>query len=178
MTLTSESNETATGIKYKTGIEAAGLREAFGAFASGLTVVTGVDAEGPIGFTCQSFHSVSLEPPLVSIAIMDTSSSYARMRARGRFAVNILAADQQELAQQFARKGIDRWVGVDWTTSALGNPIIRNSPVTIDCQTWKEYDVGDHVMVIGQVNEIHRHDQISDDPLVFYRSCFRSLASE
>src|SRR5690606_5958791 len=108
-------------------LDSASLREAFGAFATGITVVTGFDADEPVGFTCQSFHSVSLEPPLVSIGIMKSSTSYPRMRARGRFAVNLLNARQQPLASQFARRDVDKWAGVEWVTSPLGNPIIRET---------------------------------------------------
>lgn len=159
-------------------LDSANLREAFGTFATGITVVTGFDADDPVGFTCQSFHSVSLEPPLVSIGIMKTSTSYPRMRARGRFAVNLLSARQQPLAAQFARRDVDKWAGVEWSPSALGNPVLADALATVDCQVWNEYDVGDHLLVIGQVVDIHRPAQITEDPLVYYRSRYRLLAGE
>lgn len=85
------------------------FRDAVSHYASGLTIITGHDEHGPIGFTCQSFYSVSVEPPLVSFSVMKTSTTYPRIRDTGTFAVNILSAGQQAASNQFARRGTDKW---------------------------------------------------------------------
>ncbi|MFX7832959.1 flavin reductase family protein, partial [Acinetobacter baumannii] len=85
-----------------------------GHYASGITVITShVDGE-PIGFTCQSFYSVSMSPPLVSFSVKRSSYSYPRIRQAGRFAVNILSGEQVGISDQFARQGEDKWRGVEW----------------------------------------------------------------
>ena len=106
-------------------IEPLRFREALGHYASGITVVTThIDGE-PIGFTCQSFHSVSMSPPLVSFSVMSNSASYPKIRQAGRFAVNILSDGQVEVSNQFARRGTDKWLGIDWQESPLA---IRSLP--------------------------------------------------
>ena len=175
---TSEAGNPGTDTLETGPLDSTALRAAFGAFATGITVVTGFEAEEPVGFTCQSFHSISLDPPLVSIGVMKNSSSYPRMRASGRFAVNLLAARQQPLASQFARKGEDKWAGVDWTISPLGNPVLLDTLAVIDCRTWNEYEVGDHILVIGEVAQIRPGPEVDEEPLVYFRSRYRQLAGE
>ena len=119
-------------------IEPLRFREALGHYASGITVVTThIDGE-PIGFTCQSFHSVSMSPPLVSFSVMSNSASYPKIRQAGRFAVNILSDGQVEVSNQFARRGTDKWLGIDWQESPLGNPLIAGSLHWIDCEIHAE----------------------------------------
>jgi 3-hydroxy-9,10-secoandrosta-1,3,5(10)-triene-9,17-dione monooxygenase reductase component len=101
--LTAEVTDSATGT-----FDELQFREAVGHYASGITIITGHDSEGPIGFTCQSFYSVSVDPPLVSFSVMKTSTTYPRIRDTGTFAVNILAADQGTISNQFARRGTDK----------------------------------------------------------------------
>lgn len=108
-------------------IDPLSFREALGHYASGITVITScIDGE-PIGFTCQSFYSVSMNPPLVSFSVMARSASYPRIRQAGRFAVNILSAEQVSISNQFALRGTDKWHGVEWQASPLGNPLIAGS---------------------------------------------------
>ena len=103
------------------------FRDTLGHYASGITIVSGIDDGEPIGFTCQSFFSVSIEPPLISFSVMKTSTTYPRIAATGRFAVNVLAHDQHTIANQFARSGTDKWAGVAWNPAASGNPIIADT---------------------------------------------------
>jgi flavin reductase (DIM6/NTAB) family NADH-FMN oxidoreductase RutF len=88
------------------------MREVLGHFASGVTVVTAMTTDGPIGFTCQSFSSLSLDPPLVAFAPARTSGTWSRLRAAGQFCVNVLAEEQSGLSQAFARSGTDKFAGV------------------------------------------------------------------
>ncbi|QMU81075.1 flavin reductase family protein [Paenarthrobacter ureafaciens] len=108
--------------------------DTLGHYASGITIISGIEEDGPIGFTCQSFYSVSTEPPLVSFSVMTNSTTYPRLRETGKFVVNVLAHDQDTVSNQFARKGTDKWAGIDWSQTNAGNPVIgrfnETSPAT------------------------------------------------
>ncbi|QEO14637.1 flavin reductase family protein [Agromyces intestinalis] len=151
------------------------FRDTLGHYASGITVVTGVHDDEPVGFTCQSFCSVSIDPPLVSFSVMRTSTSYPRIAERGRFAVNILAHDQDHISQQFARRDTDKWAGVEWASSAAGNPVIRNTLMWVDCETWAEHEAGDHLIVVGRVCETSAQDSTSSEPLLYFKGAYRRL---
>ena len=127
------------------------FRGAVGRYASGITIITCQDDEGPIGFTCQSFYSVSIDPPLVSFSVMKTSTTYPRIRDTGAFAVNILSSEQEAASNQFARRGPDKWANIKWTPSEQGSPIIEDSLAWLDCSIWAEYEAGDHTIVVGRV---------------------------
>lgn len=146
------------------------MRDVLGHFASGITVVTAVAEDGPIGFTCQSFSSLSLEPALVAFAPARTSSTWPRLRAIGRFCVNVLAEDQTALSSAFARSGTDKFAGVSWQPSAHGSPVLDGVVAWIDCELWAEYDGGDHTIAVGRVLDLGADpDRI---PLVFHRGAY------
>ena len=158
-------------------IEPLRFREALGPYASGITVVTThIDGE-PIGFTCQSFHSVSMSPPLVSFSVMSNSASYPKIRQAGRFAVNILSDAQVEVSNQFARRGTDKWRGIDWKESPLGNPLIAGSLHWIDCEIHAEYAAGDHVIVIGEVKALNLQEAAATQPLLYFKGQYRNIAA-
>lgn len=158
-------------------IEPLRFREALGHYASGITVVTThIDGE-PIGFTCQSFHSVSMSPPLVSFSVMSNSASYPKIRQAGRFAVNLLSDGQVEVSNQFARRGTDKWLGIDWQESPLGNPLIAGSLHWIDCEIHAEYAAGDHVIVIGEVKALDLQDATATQPLLYFKGQYRNMAA-
>lgn len=161
-----------------TKIDAVDFRRALGRYASGLTVISGSDEAGPIGFTCQSFYSVSMEPPLISFSVMKSSSSYPKIRDTGKFAVNILSEVQESVANQFARGGDDKWVNIVWKPTAQNNPVIDGSLGWLDRKIWAEHDAGDHVIVIGQVHEIHTEQTDTAAPLVYFDAQYRTLANE
>jgi len=144
-----------------------------GRFCTGVTLITSQDQEGPIGFACQSLQSLSLEPPMVSFAPARTSTSWPRIRDTGRFAVNILTAEQGDLCAQFAKSGGNKFAGISWTSSGLGCPLIDDVHAWLDCTVVDEFEAGDHTLVLGRVNELHADD--SNDPLVYYRGGFRAL---
>ena len=158
-------------------IEPLRFRAALGHYASGITVVTThIDGE-PIGFTCQSFHSVSMSPPLVSFSVMSNSASYPKIRQAGRFAVNILSDAQVEVSNQFARRGTDKWRGIDWKESPLGNPLIAGSLHWIDCEIHAEYAAGDHVIVIGEVKALNLQEAAATQPLLYFKGQYRNIAA-
>lgn len=142
-------------------------REVLGRFCSGITVVTAMTEDGPIGFTCQSFASLSLEPPLVSFAPGRTSTTWPRIREAGNFCVNVLSEGQEDISNAFARSGTDKFANVAWEPGPSGAPVLEGALAWADCTIWEEYDGGDHTIVAALVHELDEGD--SDEPLVFYR---------
>ena len=149
------------------------MREVLGHFASGVTVVTAVTDEGPIGFTCQSFSSLSLDPPLIAFAPARTSRTWRQLREIGRFCVNVLAEGQDAVSQIFARSGTDKFVGVPWTPSAHGSPVLDAVVAWIDGELWAEYDGGDHTIVVARVLDLGAHPDRR--PLLFHRGAYGLL---
>lgn len=143
------------------------LRSVLGHFATGLTVITAATANGPVGFTCQSFASLSLEPALVSFSPARTSSTWPLLRDAGTFTVNILPAGHQHLSGQFARSGTDKFAGVSHTASPLGNPVLDAALAWVDCEFDREYDGGDHTIVVAAVRALAARGDAG--PLLFYR---------
>jgi flavin reductase (DIM6/NTAB) family NADH-FMN oxidoreductase RutF len=143
------------------------LRDVLGHFASGITVVTAIGPDGPLGFTCQSFSSLSLDPPLVAFAPARTSTTWPRLRAAGRFCVNVLAEEQSDLSQAFARSGTDKFAGVSWVSSPHGSPMLDGVVAWIDSELWAEYEGGDHTIVVARVLDLGADADRS--PLVFHR---------
>jgi flavin reductase (DIM6/NTAB) family NADH-FMN oxidoreductase RutF len=146
------------------------MRNVLGHFASGVTVVTAMGPDGPIGFTCQSFSSLSLDPPLVAFAPARTSSTWPRLRQAGRFCVNVLADDQSDLSQAFARSGTDKYAGVSWSPSPHGSPMLDGVVAWIDSELWAEYDGGDHTIVVARVLDLGA--DATRSPLVFHRGSY------
>jgi 3-hydroxy-9,10-secoandrosta-1,3,5(10)-triene-9,17-dione monooxygenase reductase component len=152
------------------------MREVLGHFASGVTVITGLDPgvteAGPAGFACQSFHALSLEPPLVCLCVGKASTTWPRIRASGRFAVNILGAHQEGLSRTFATSGADKFAGVEWSPSPLGSPLLDDAVGWVDCTVRAVHDGGDHEIVIGDVVGLAAR---GGDPLLFFRGAYQRL---
>ena len=129
------------------------LRHVLVHFASGLTVITAATHDGPAGFTCQSFASLSLDPPLVTFSPARTSSAWPLLRQAGR-TVNILPAGHQHLGARFARSGADKFAGVDYIASLRGNPLLDKALAWVDCELHEEYDGGGHTIVVGAVRAL------------------------
>lgn len=149
--------------------EQARYREVLGHFASGITVVTAVEDGAPIGFTCQAFTALSLDPPLVALAPGKNSTSWPRIAEAGTFCVNILASDQEALCRDFAVSGGDKFVGVGWTPASQGAPILDGSLAWVECAFVVAHDAGDHELVVGRVLDLGVH---GGRPLLFYRGGF------
>lgn len=154
-------------------VEPRRMREVLGHFASGVTVVTAVTDDGPIGFTCQSFSSLSLDPPLVVFAPARTSRTWPRLREIGRFCVNVLAEGQDALSRTFARSGTDKFAGVPWTASRHGAPVLRGVVAWIDCALQAEYDGGDHTLAVARVLDLGADPDRR--PLLFHRGTYGLL---
>ncbi|MCD2188671.1 flavin reductase family protein [Actinomycetospora soli] len=146
------------------------MRSVLGHFPSGVTIVTGIVDGEPAGFTCQSFSSLSLDPPLVLILPGRNSSSWPRIEATGQFCVNVLAEDQGELSTQFAKSGTDKFAGVEWTPAAVsGSPVLAGATAWIDCTLDASHDGGDHLIVVGAVQALETAEL---PPLVFHRGAY------
>lgn len=154
-----------------------GFRDTMGFYASGITIVSSEHAGAPVGMTCQSFYSVSLEPPLVSISVATTSTTYPKIRESGTFCVNVLAADQSGVSSQFARSGTDKWAGIEYSTSDGGNPVIHGTLMWVDCTIEAEYEAGDHLIVVGRVHSMSPGGWSAGDPLLYYKGGYRTLGA-
>lgn len=133
-------------------IDARELRRALGAFVTGVTVVTTVDAEGkPRGLTANSFSSVSLDPPLVLVCVAKTAASCPVFAAAKSYAVNILAEGQREVSGTFASRSADKFGAVSWRKERTGSPILDGVAAWLDCELHDTVDAGDHVILIGRV---------------------------
>ena len=154
----------------------AAFRQVLARFATGVVVVTGATPDGPAGLTCQSFSSLSLDPPLVLLSTARSSTTWPRIAATGRFAVNVLAADQQEVSGRFAASGTDKFAGQAWRPGALGNPLLDGALAHVECDIDAVHDGGDHVIVIGRVRALEAPGLDEASPLVYYRSGYHALA--
>lgn len=135
------------------------LRSAFGAFATGVTVVTSTDAEGkPLGFTANSFTSVSLDPPLLLVCLARSSRNFEAMTTASGFAVNILAETQQAISNTFARPSEDRFATVAWSSGPFGSPVIAGVAAWFDCRLEQVIEAGDHVILLGRVEAFESSD--------------------
>ncbi|MFD0920328.1 flavin reductase family protein [Saccharopolyspora rosea] len=150
------------------------LRQALGTFATGVTVVTGLDATGPVGFACQSFASVSLDPPLVLFCADHRSRSWARIREAGRFGVNVLAEQQSELCRRFGTPGGAKFTDLAWDLSDWSTPALRGVLARVHADVEAVHPSGDHDVVIGRVLEVER---VCDrPPMLFFRSNYGTFA--
>jgi 3-hydroxy-9,10-secoandrosta-1,3,5(10)-triene-9,17-dione monooxygenase reductase component len=155
------------------------FRDVMGRFASGVTVVTSISGGAPVGLTCQSFSSVSLNPPLVMFIPAKTSRAWPAIQRSGKFCVNFLTADQAELSNQMASKGVDKFAGVSWSPApATGAPLIHDTLAYVDCQIHQVHEAGDHHIVVGRVLDLGLPDEGSDIewPLLFYRGQYATTA--
>ncbi|MFB7425194.1 flavin reductase family protein [Streptomyces hydrogenans] len=153
-------------------VDPAEFRRVLGHFASGVTLVTTVDGAGPTGFACQSFASLSLDPPLVAFMVARTSTTWPRIAAAGTFCVNILGADQGPLCRAFAVSGADKFAGVEWSPAPVtGAPRLPGSPAWIDCAITAVHTGGDHLVVVGRVEALGADDGHAE-PLLFHRGRF------
>jgi flavin reductase (DIM6/NTAB) family NADH-FMN oxidoreductase RutF len=156
-----------------TEIDGRDLRRAFGNFATGVTIVTTLDADGnPCGFTANSFTSVSIAPPLLLVSIARAAFGCSVFTAAKGFAVNILARDQRELSNRFAAAGADKFDGLGWQSEVTGSPIIEGVVAWFDCEHFEQVDAGDHVILIGRVL---RYAHNTHSPLGFCRGAYVSF---
>ncbi|MEU6552919.1 flavin reductase family protein [Streptomyces sp. NPDC046915] len=163
------------GADERAPVDQAEFRRALGNFATGVTVITAPpadDAHSPAGFACQSFSSLSLDPPLVAFMVGRASTTWPRIARAGAFCVNVLAADQGALCRGFAVSGADKFAGVEYDTAPVsGSPRLAGTVAWIDCTVHAVHTGGDHLIVVGRVNALGATDQ-DEAPLLFHRGRF------
>ncbi len=150
-------------------LEIAHFKEVLGRFVTGVVVVAGSAPEGPVGFTCQTFGSLSLEPMLVSFAATSTGTSWSKVRACRTIGLSILASNQEALARVFAQSGADKFAGVDWTPGPGGAPLLYGALAHLEGRIVDVTTHGDHDIVVVAVEYAHNH---LGEPLVYYRGGF------
>ncbi|WP_026209152.1 3-hydroxy-9,10-secoandrosta-1,3,5(10)-triene-9,17-dione monooxygenase reductase subunit [Catelliglobosispora koreensis] len=157
-------------------IEPDRFRQVLGHFCTGVTVVTSVEAGVPVGFACQAFAALSLDPPLVLFCPGTKSSTWQRIERAGSFCVNVLAESQRETSRIFGTAGADKFASVTWKPSPGGLPILDGALTWIDCAIEKATEAGDHFIVVGRVLEL---GPIRDErPLLFYRGRYSSTVPD
>src|SRR5690606_18723633 len=137
------------------------FRRAMGMFASGVTVITGLDGAEPVGFACQSFASVSLEPPLVLFCADHRGRAWPRIRKSGRFCVNVLGESQEELCRRFGSSTGRKFEGLRWEVSRWGAPALPDVLLRVHGEVRDVHVAGDHDVVIGLVREL---EPVTDQP--------------
>jgi len=150
------------------------FRRVLGHFGTGITVITAMDDGEPVGFSCQAFAALSLDPPLVLFCPALTSVTWPRIARAKRFAVNVLTEDQHDLAGRFGRTGSDKFDGVSWAASGAGSPVIDGVLTWAGCEVEAVYAGGDHSIVVGRVRELG--DVGGQRPLLFYRGRYATSA--
>lgn len=156
-----------------TAIDAALYRKTCSLFATGITVIATVDAEGrPHGMTVNSFSSVSLDPPLVLVCIDLKNAMLGHFLTTAWFSVNILNEDQQEVSRRFSSAAQKRFEGMEWTPGESGAPLLPGSLAQMECLLTKTFEAGDHAVLIG---EVRRAACREGAPLVYFGSAYRAL---
>jgi 3-hydroxy-9,10-secoandrosta-1,3,5(10)-triene-9,17-dione monooxygenase reductase component len=156
-------------------IDARAFRSVLGQFCTGITIITTTHGDEPVGFACQSFAALSLDPPLVLFCPTKVSRSWQAIEASGNFCVNVLTESQQHVSARFGSKDSDKFAGIDWHPSGLGSPIIEGSLAYIDCHVAAVHDGGDHFVVFGAVESLSEVPKIKPRPLLFYRGDYTGI---
>lgn len=161
------------GVQPGMSIDPTLFRTTLGRFASGITVITVVDAGGrDHGMTVSAFSSVSLEPPLVLVCIDNDATMAPVMAEASSFAVNILRDDQQALSQRFSSRVDDRFAGIPRSHGPLGNALLDGALAALECRIVQRIPAGDHVIVLGAVEHAAVHE---GEPLLYFRSGYARL---
>src|ERR1700740_618656 len=166
------ANELASG---RSPIDPREFRNALGSYATGVTIITAAGTDGkPYGLTCNSFASVSLNPPLVLWSLVLYSSSLNAFQNASHFTVNVLGVTQQALANKFAKHSDDKFIGVDWKAGLGGAPVLAGSVANFQCRSVNRYYGGDHVIFLGAVEAYsYKHSE----PLLFARGGYGRFLS-
>ena len=149
------------------------LKTLMGNFATGVAAITAISDAKAVGFICQSFISLSLDPPLIAFAAARTSTTWPKIAAADSFCVNFLAEAQGEVVQALSASGGDKFRGVRWHPAEGGAPIICRSLAWIECKHATVYDAGDHELVLGRVVAFEHTDRA---PLLYFRRMLGSYS--
>jgi len=140
-------------------------------FATGVTIITARSPDGVlVGLTANSFNSVSINPPLVLWSLARSAGSMPTLSTGSHYAINILAAEQKALAERFAMKGAERWSGVEFMEGVGGAPLLSGAAATFECFNRSQYEEGDHVIFVGEVERCFHRKEAS--PLLYHGGKF------
>ena len=156
------------------GFDAAKFRQVLGHFPTGVTIITAIHEGQPIGFAVGSFASLSLDPPQVLFCAGKSSSTWPNIEAAGKFCVNVLADDQEDVSRVFASKASDKFAEIGWKRSGNGSPVINGVLAYIDCTLHQAVESGDHFVVIGAVDDLDVSHE--GGPLIFFRGGYGRFA--
>ena len=151
------------------------FRRVLGHFCTGVTVVTSLDDGQPVGFACQAFTALSLDPPLVLFCPGRGSATWHRIERTGLFCINVLAQDQRDVSRAFGRSGVDKFDGVGWSPAPSGAPVLDGALTWVDCRIEAVHEAGDHQIVVGRVTGLGQHR--AGRPLLFYRGRYTGTAA-
>ena len=166
-TATTAATTTATGL---TGPTPAEMRRAMGSFASGVTVVTGLDGAEPVGFACQSFASVSLDPPMVLFCADHRGRAWPLIQQSGRFTINVLGEHQGDLCDRFGSSRGQKFTDLAWETSPIGTPSLPGVLMRVHAEVHEVLVAGDHDVVVGRVLQLET--PAPERPMLFFRGRF------
>ena len=153
--------------------DVAHFKEVLGHYATGLVIVSASTPHGPAGFTCQTFGSLSLEPPLITFAAASDGHSWGLVRQSSLVGVSILAVDQEPLARRFATSGVDKFDGMPWEKGPEGSPLLDGALAHIEGRISGITTHGDHDVAVVEVTYVHAR---SGHPLIYFRGGFGELA--
>jgi 3-hydroxy-9,10-secoandrosta-1,3,5(10)-triene-9,17-dione monooxygenase reductase component len=168
-----EARSTAS-VAVPTAVESDHFRNVLSHFASGVVVITAVVDGAPVGLTCQSFTALSLQPPMVLFCPSRASTTWPVLAGADRLCINVLSAGQHAISEVFARSGVDRFAGAVWSPTPQGAPALDGAAAHIEARVAAVYDGGDHHIVTCFVDSLNA--AADPEPLVYYRSGYRSLA--
>jgi len=158
----------------RTSVDPAQFRELCGRFATGVVVVTAVGSDGsPAAMTANSFTSVSLDPPLVSLNVEHAADFHPVIAAAPGFAINVLAHDQEAISRRFASPGPERFAGIGYRWTDRGSIVLAGAVAAIECETFQRLSIGDHTIVVGRVVGGEVHD---GRPLLYFRGGYHTLS--
>ncbi len=173
MTVADLAKELTGSVDLVTSLDMAGFRDVLGHFVTGVVVVSAQAPDGPAGFTCQTFGSLSLEPMLVSFSANAASRSWPRVRQSTTIGINVLAEGQEALARAFSTSGVDKFEGVEWSRAPGGAPFLAGALAHLEGRVVSLARHGDHDLVVVAIDFAERSD---GTPLSYYRGDYRRLA--
>lgn len=162
------------GVSAGRALDPGHLRRVFSAFPSGVTAVAALVEGKPVGIAASSFTSVSLDPPLVSVCVALSSTTWPMLRRCARIGVSVLSADQEKVCRQLSLRGPDRFADLRWTATAAGAVLLGGTGAWLECSTELQIRAGDHDIVVLRVHDLDADHALA--PLVFHGSQFRRLA--
>ncbi|MFJ2645706.1 flavin reductase family protein [Streptomyces sp. NPDC087420] len=155
------------------GLRPADLRKVFGTFPTGVTAVAALVDGRPVGLAASSFTSVSLDPPLISVCVAHSSTTWPVLRDRARLGVSVLGAHQERACRRLASRDGDRFAGLDWRATGDGAVLIEDASAWFDCTVERHIEAGDHDIVLLRIHELDADHGVP--PLVFHAGGFRRL---